>query len=187
MKTIKPTKSPLSSPPELSRPFSSFSKNTGQQAYDQTGPDSDGDDFADLAFDEKELSQKVASFRLQGLKKNTIYRPEDISKLSLRGKGQPSQPSSPRRSTSGNSLFPDRPRLSSSGSFGSLSSRSPSRSSSFRFASPEEVEQIKATQEELSKYAEVEDEGYDDVFGHTEADNVDKKREPVNSSFIFIG
>lgn len=174
MKTIKPTKSPLSSPPEANRPFSSFSMRSNESKL-RGAEIGDDDDFSDLlGGGEADLNQKVATFRLMESKKQSLYRPEDISKLSVRSDIQPSIPTSPRKLSG--STFAARPRLPSSGSAGSLSSRSPSRASSFRFASPQEEEQIKAMQEELSKYAEGDEEGYDDVFGPIEEDAVDKKR-----------
>jgi hypothetical protein len=165
MKTIKPTKSPLGSPPEATRTVSSIGRfGTGSSSQFR---DDSSEDYSDLApTDESELNDKLQRFKLNGLQMGKIYRPEDISMLSLRGTPGPSRPNSSRDISSSLS---QRPRLGSGGSFGSGSSRSPSRTSSFRFTPADDVEQIKATQRELSKYAEVEDEDYDDVFGIGEA------------------
>lgn len=165
MKTIKPTKSPLGSPPEVTRTISSIGR-FGTESPSLYKDDS-SEDYSDLApADESDLNEKLQRFKLNGLQMGKIYRPEDISMLSLRGTPGPSRPTSSRDISSSLS---QRPRLGSGGSFGSGSSRSPSRTSSFRFTPTDDAEQIKATERELSKYAEVEEEDYDDVFGIGEA------------------
>lgn len=160
MKTIKPTRSPFGSPPEMTRTFSSFGRQSeiSEQNVDQGCPE----DYSDLApSDEMEFDQKLAKFKISGLQANKIYRPEDISMLSLRGTPGPSRPSSARGLSND---LPKRPRLGSSSSFGSGSSRSPSRAPSFRLTSMEDVEHLRATERELRKYAEEDEEDYDDVF-----------------------
>ena len=165
MKTIKPTKSPLGSPPEVTRSISSIGRfGTGSSSLFR---DDSSEDYSDLApSDESELNDKLQRFKTNGLQMNKIYRPEDISMLSLRGTPGPSRPSSSRDIVGSLS---QRPRLGSGGSLGSGSSRSPSRTSSFRFTPADDVEQLKATEKELTKYAEGEEEDYDDVFGVNEA------------------
>lgn len=165
MKTIKPTKSPLGSPPEIGRSISSIGRfGTGSSSLFK---DDSSEDYSDLALpNESEFADKLQRFKVNGIQTSKIYRPEDISMLSLRGTPGPSRPSSSRDIVSSLS---QRPRLGSGGSFGSGSSRSPSRRSSFRFTPADDVEQLKATERELSKYAEGEEEDYDDVFGVSEA------------------
>lgn len=174
MQTIKPTRSPLASPPEAlpARSFSSMGRRNNDSNDFEYGEES-SEGYSDLApDDERELSVKIEKFKANGLKSHRIYRPEDISKLSLVGSTLgPSHPTAGRR-TSGDS--PSRPRLPSSSSFGSGSSPSHSRAASFRFiTSEEEANQIRATENELKKYAETQDEeGYDDVFGISKDANV---------------
>jgi hypothetical protein len=176
MKTIKPTKSPIGSPPEMTRTYSSFGRHNESSPFDR-GDDS-SEDYSDLApSDELELDQKLAKFKLNGLHMNKIYRPEDISMLSLRGNSAPSMPSSSRGASGAFSLPP---RFSSSSSFGSGSSRSPSRASSYKVTTVEDVEHLRATEQELRKYAENDDEDYDDVFvGAGASERKERKRFPV--------
>jgi hypothetical protein len=166
MKTIKPARSPLNSPPEISRPFPSLTRSVAAN-YTLNANEDSSEDYSDLApSDDLELGEKVQRFKLNGLKPHTIYRPEDISALSLRGTPGPSRSDSSRGPSGG---YFERPRLPSSGSAGSISSKSPSRSASFRISSAAEAEHFEATEKELKKYAEEEDEGYDDVFAAGDA------------------
>ena len=172
MKTIKPTRSPLGSPPEMTRTFSSFGRQS--DISEQNVERESSEDYSDLApSDEMEFDQKLAKFKISGLHLNKIYRPEDISMLSLRGTPGPSKPSSARNLSNG---LPKRPRLGSSSSLGSGSSRSPSRAPSFRLTCMEDVEHLRATERELKKYAEKDEDDYDDVFtGAVESERKNRK------------
>jgi hypothetical protein len=152
MKTIKPTRSPASSPiisppvsPWLNRPLTTIRKESSDEDY------FDIEDVTDADF-----SLKVASLRKRTISHRGLYHPDDI-----RSHGLHSVLESPlmRRTASGgsnrSSLILHSPTVVSP----SLS-RSPSHQSYLKTLSHEDSEKAAG----LQKYAEKDEEDYDDVF-----------------------
>ncbi len=152
MRTIMPTRSPSGSPiissaasPGPIRPLPMIRKESS---------DEDCFDIADVT--DADFSQKVAGLRKRTTSHRGLYHPDDI-----RSHGLPSVLESPsmRRKASGgssrSSLVQQSPTLVSPGL-----SRSPSFQSSVKTMSQEESEKVAG----LQKYAEQDEEDYDDVF-----------------------
>jgi hypothetical protein len=175
-RTIRPIKSPVQSPnpaasedgASISGKFPAWSAPTGLEAKE--------DYSADLDIDENAFSQKISRLRVRRLALISVrmWKTEDsfqqqsstgqkrsskLSNTQVARDPSPSHPLTPSKLNNNESLS-RRPRLISPQS---PLSRSTSRSNSFRGNDANE-EVAKRTLSRLSKYAEVEDEGYDDVF-----------------------
>ncbi|GHJ83897.1 hypothetical protein NliqN6_0299 [Naganishia liquefaciens] len=156
-RTIRPVKSHAQSPNLASA--NSFSVNAPDEpllGHAVHTPDSAAtEDFsADLEFDETSFSQKVLRMRISSSSSRLAKPSETID-----GRAPASVPPTPSFSHGSEAALP-RPRLISPSS---PLRRSISRSSSFKGTEGDE-EAAKRTLLKLSKYAEKENEGYDDVF-----------------------
>lgn len=159
--TIRPNRSPpAKSPMPLSKP-----------PAETIGPIVE--DYSDLAFDEDDdkLEEKLMDFKLKTSSRRGLYHPDDIKTFGL-GQISPGPKTAPLpeldRKPSRPSLSP---RTSSPNASAGPSTSRPSHSRSSSFAgSPggslgrSEIKRL-ASQAEFDKYAEDDDEDYDDVFG----------------------
>ncbi|KAF8558280.1 kinase-like protein [Imleria badia] len=130
------------------------------------------EDYSDLASEEDDiiLQEKVADFKMKNSVRRGLFHPDDIKTLGI-APGSPGPVSAPLPSLS---RKPSRPSLSPAGANGPPpgSLRSHSRSSSFVGSGSSssgsfgrsEAKRV-ASSHEFDKYAEEDDEDYDDVFG----------------------
>ncbi|KAF9221524.1 hypothetical protein BS17DRAFT_809903 [Gyrodon lividus] len=130
------------------------------------------EDYSDLAADEDDiiLQEKVADFKMKNSVRRGLFHPDDIKTLGI----APSSPGPMSAPLPGLSRKPSRPSLSPAGPNGALpgSMRTHSRSSSLVGPGSSgsgsfgrsEAKRV-ASSNEFDKYAEEDDEDYDDVFG----------------------
>ncbi|KIJ62679.1 hypothetical protein HYDPIDRAFT_30272 [Hydnomerulius pinastri MD-312] len=130
------------------------------------------EDYSDLAGEEDDLvlQEKVADFKMKNSVRRGLFHPDDIKVLGI----TPSSPGPMSAPLPGLSRKPSRPSLSPVGPNGPPhgSMRSHSRSSSFVGSGSSgsgsfgrsEAKRV-ASSNEFDKYAEEDDEDYDDVFG----------------------
>ncbi|KIK98973.1 hypothetical protein PAXRUDRAFT_30797 [Paxillus rubicundulus Ve08.2h10] len=130
------------------------------------------EDYSDLAADEDDiiLQEKLADFKMRNSVRRGLFHPDDIKTLGI-SPGSPGPMSAPlpglSRKTSRPSLSPAGPNGPPAGSM-----RSHSRSSSFVGSGPSasgsfgrsDAKRVTSSHE-FDKYAEEDDEDYDDVFG----------------------
>ncbi|KAJ9117782.1 hypothetical protein QFC20_000061 [Naganishia adeliensis] len=155
-RTIRPIKSPIHSPDPSAAEHGANSIGKFPVSSVPMWLEAKEDYSADLDFDENAFSQKISRLRQSSTGQKRESKQDMIQTARA---PSPSQPPTPSKLPKNDSV-PRRPRLISPQS---PLSRSISRSNSFRGAEVND-EQAKQTLSRLSKYAEVEDEGYDDVF-----------------------
>ncbi|TBU45550.1 kinase-like protein [Dichomitus squalens] len=124
------------------------------------------EDYSDLLFEEDEakLEEKVADFKMKNSVRRGLFHPNDIKTIGL----QPPSPGPMTAPLPGLTHRRSRPSLSiiSTGpNSGPSSARGHSRSSSFVGNDSFGREQAKRLQSDLDKYADDDDEDYEDVFG----------------------
>lgn len=126
----------------------------------------DDEDFSDLDVgDAKSLREKIASMQKSRNTSGGLFHPKDIRNISFSSVSAASRSPPPvigARRSSGDLLI--RPRLASPGSMGNLVPGTPSRTTTYHFSSPEAEEQMLRTERNLKKYAEDEEEDFDEVF-----------------------
>ncbi|OCH90450.1 kinase-like protein [Obba rivulosa] len=130
------------------------------------------EDYSDLVFpeDDGKLEEKVADFKLRNSTRRGLFHPKDIKTIGL-GSTSPGPRTSPlpglSHKNSRPSLSPISPATGTSAS--SLRSRGHARSSSFVAGDKGSFGRAEAkrfpSQPEFGKYAEDDDEDYEDVFG----------------------
>ncbi|TFK48734.1 hypothetical protein OE88DRAFT_1633996 [Heliocybe sulcata] len=165
--TIRPSRSPPAKPPiPLARP-----------PHESIEPIVE--DYSDLGFDEDDaqLSQKVAEFKVRpsnNLHARGLYHPNDIKTYGL-GNISPGPQTAPlpdlNRKPSRPSLSPLSTSPKSHALAGPSSARPHSHSRSSSFVGPSggsfgrsEIKRMASQQSEFNKYAETDDEDYEDVF-----------------------
>ncbi|RPD56118.1 kinase-like protein [Lentinus tigrinus ALCF2SS1-7] len=124
------------------------------------------EDYSDLLFEEDEakLEEKVADFKMKNSVRRGLFHPNDIKTFGL----QPPSPGPMTAPLPGLTHRRSRPSLSiiSAGpASGPSSARAHSRSSSFVGNDSFGREQARRLQTDFDKYAEDDDEDYEDVFG----------------------
>ncbi|PIL35163.1 hypothetical protein GSI_02952 [Ganoderma sinense ZZ0214-1] len=126
------------------------------------------EDYSDLVFEEDEakLEEKVADFKLKNSVRRGLFHPNDIKTLGL----QPPSPGPMTAPLPGLAHRRSRPSLSviaTGSSSGPSSARAHSRSSSFVGNESFGREHARRLQKDLDKYADDDDDDYEDVFGKT--------------------
>ncbi|KAI0683103.1 kinase-like protein [Earliella scabrosa] len=124
------------------------------------------EDYSDLLFEEDEakLEEKVADFKMKNSVRRGLFHPNDIKTFGL----QPPSPGPMTAPLPGLTHRRSRPSLSiiaNGTTSGPASARAHSRSSSFVGNESFGREQARRLQADFDKYAEDDDEDYEDVFG----------------------
>ncbi|KAI0718192.1 kinase-like protein [Cerioporus squamosus] len=124
------------------------------------------EDYSDIMFEEDEakLEEKVADFKMKNSVRRGLFHPNDIKTFGL----QPPSPGPMTAPLPGLTHRRSRPSLSiisSGAASGPSSARAHSRSSSFVGNESFGREQARRMQADFDKYAEDDDEDYEDVFG----------------------
>ncbi|KAH9922944.1 uncharacterized protein B0H18DRAFT_1085777 [Fomitopsis serialis] len=160
--TIRPTRSPAG-PTTVPLPMVTLPDADTELGFD--------DDYSDILDDDDKLQEKVADFKMKNSFRRGLFHPNDIKTYGL-GSTSPGPMTAPlpdlshKRSRPGLSPVVATPPLAGSSSARNAHSRSssfigPSGSGSFGRAESRRY----PSQPEFGKYAEDDDEDYDDVFG----------------------